>query len=310
MAGSLALAKLPESLEAIGDGAFAGCSGLESIVTGDSLTQIGLLCFANCVSLSSIALTESLRLIGARAFSYCSALSFVFFPDSLVTIGCQAFLGSGLRELSIFGNISGIDPEAFAGCFELSVHIRGLPQPPLCAALSSENVSVATISLSSMAQGDVCGRSRWSFEEGPTARRSVKPSRSRIATRTEPITARPSVSPFATRTLAATHSQDRNPPRSVRATRTESEVRSVSVTASPVGTAAATPRQTARPTATEGRQDESGEAFGTLGIVSVAVVLVAAIIVVVVVVCCLRTRRGAENEGIDDALVSSAEAQP
>lgn len=66
---------LPDSLTVIGDGAFAGCTGLKEIVLPDGLTRIGKDAFAGCSSLESLTLPASVSEIGEGAFAGCSALT-------------------------------------------------------------------------------------------------------------------------------------------------------------------------------------------------------------------------------------------
>ena len=52
------------SVTSIGDGAFAGCSGLTSINIPSSVTSIGAGAFENCIGLTSIAIPNSVTSIG------------------------------------------------------------------------------------------------------------------------------------------------------------------------------------------------------------------------------------------------------
>lgn len=56
----------------IGDGAFYGCSKLESVNLADSIMTIGDYAFKDCISLEDIDLPENLIGIGADVFSNCS----------------------------------------------------------------------------------------------------------------------------------------------------------------------------------------------------------------------------------------------
>ena len=65
------------------DGAFAGCSGLTSIVIPDSVTSIGSRAFYNCSSLTSVTIPDSVTSIGDKAFEYCSRLTDVYYQGDL-----------------------------------------------------------------------------------------------------------------------------------------------------------------------------------------------------------------------------------
>jgi hypothetical protein len=66
---------IPTSVTAIGDWAFAYCSGLTSITIPTSVTAIGVLAFQRCSGLTSITIPTSVSSIGDYAFSGCSGLS-------------------------------------------------------------------------------------------------------------------------------------------------------------------------------------------------------------------------------------------
>ena len=60
-----------ETVEAIGDEAFWGCSGLTSITIPNSVTSIGNYAFSGCSGLTSITIPNSVTSIGNYAFSGC-----------------------------------------------------------------------------------------------------------------------------------------------------------------------------------------------------------------------------------------------
>ena len=92
---------VPDSVTAIGDYAFYGCSILTSVALPASLTNIGEYAFNGCTALASVKLPTGLTTIGYRAFAACDSLTSVDFPASLETIGDSAFLYStGLTSLT------------------------------------------------------------------------------------------------------------------------------------------------------------------------------------------------------------------
>lgn len=124
---SLESITLPASLTAIpgsensGDGFFAGCTSLRSVIfeEGSRLTEIGAHAFEN-VKLGSITLPGSLSTIGDDAF-YGTELVTITLPNTVTSLGVSAFsgcrrltsvtLGSGIRELPML---------VFAGCESLT----------------------------------------------------------------------------------------------------------------------------------------------------------------------------------------------
>ena len=111
---------IPDSVTAIGDGAFRWCSSLTRIVIPDSVATIGYHAFERCsrnlkihvfslehymrlqitdphqlflndILITDIALSDSVTAIGDHAFHGCSSLTSIVIPDSVTAIGDYAF---------------------------------------------------------------------------------------------------------------------------------------------------------------------------------------------------------------------------
>ena len=84
----------------IGNSAFSGCSGLTSVVIGNSVTSIEDLAFRDCSGLTSVVIVNSVKSIRAGAFDGCSGLTSVTIGNSVTSIGSGAFYGcSGLTNV-------------------------------------------------------------------------------------------------------------------------------------------------------------------------------------------------------------------
>lgn len=81
---------MPDSLLAIGEGAFSG-TGLTSLSLPANLRIIGDKAFKFCISMTSVRFPAGLREIGAEAFSNCNRLTSVTIPAGMQRIGSQAF---------------------------------------------------------------------------------------------------------------------------------------------------------------------------------------------------------------------------
>lgn len=82
-----------KNVTSIGDYAFAGCSGLASVLIPASVTQIGTSAFENINKLTELSLSNSVKTIGSKAFSGCTGLTEVILPSSVTSVGTGAFSG-------------------------------------------------------------------------------------------------------------------------------------------------------------------------------------------------------------------------
>lgn len=113
-------------VEAIGDYAFYGCSGLTGITIPQNIKEIGKHAFASCGDLAAVALSGSTRKIGDNAFEDCVSLISVNIPYGLKTVGYSAFAGcSALAAISLPGSVESLGDSAFADCTAL--RNAGLP---------------------------------------------------------------------------------------------------------------------------------------------------------------------------------------
>ena len=115
---------LPDSIEVIGEYAFASCDDLRTIHLGSGLTTIKDEAFYSCVSLSSIDLPDSLTYIGKRAFMGCWSLGEVVIPDGVTSIADETFLSCrNLKKVVLPDNLVSIGKSAFSTCSLTSVSI-------------------------------------------------------------------------------------------------------------------------------------------------------------------------------------------
>ena len=94
---------LPDSLEEIGDSAFALCRELKVITLSKHLRSIGENAFYNCFHLTDITLPEGLESLGDNVF-YGTHLSRIRLPDSLKYIDGNPFIFDDLIAIEISEN--------------------------------------------------------------------------------------------------------------------------------------------------------------------------------------------------------------
>ncbi len=73
---------VPESVETVGDRAFAGNTSLKEVVCSGSLVSLGKYCFEGCTSLEYITLPASLSSVGTGAFSSGVSLMEIFYSGT------------------------------------------------------------------------------------------------------------------------------------------------------------------------------------------------------------------------------------
>ncbi len=147
---------IPDSIEYIGNAAFAGCSNMitvqlpfigSSVNTADDMhfgylfssssntesykyvpsslrtveltggERIGDQAFYQCSMLTSIIIPDSVKVIGNAAFYYCAGLTDIVLPDGVTSIGSYAFYDcTSLTSINIPDGITEIADYAFHGC--------------------------------------------------------------------------------------------------------------------------------------------------------------------------------------------------
>lgn len=93
---------IPNSVTAIGNGAFSMSGLSQNINIPNSITQIGVQAFFNCTGLTSIDIPNSVSIIGYGAFDGCSGLTSIHIPASVTSIGQTAFNGCNkIRSITV-----------------------------------------------------------------------------------------------------------------------------------------------------------------------------------------------------------------
>ncbi len=82
---------LPDTVNAIGRGAFWNCKSLESVNIPEGVERIRENAFAECHSLKKIVIPNTVKAIDRRAFYYCDSLRFIEIPEGTETLGDAVF---------------------------------------------------------------------------------------------------------------------------------------------------------------------------------------------------------------------------
>lgn len=122
---------IPEGVTSIGDGAFAGCTGLTGITIPKGVTSIGREAFSGCAGLTSIDIPESVTSIGYYAFNACIALESITVAAGNTVYDsrndCNALIETasnslvkGCNKTVIPEGVTSIGNYAFSGCISLT----------------------------------------------------------------------------------------------------------------------------------------------------------------------------------------------
>lgn len=128
--------KLPDATDGrritgIGDGAFYGCSALQSVTFGKYVKYIGESAFENCESLQELEIPDSVETIGKYAFCGCTSLTSLTLPDDLTEIPeGMCYLDALLQDVNYPASVKSIGATAFYQC-------TMLPSPALPEQLES-----------------------------------------------------------------------------------------------------------------------------------------------------------------------------
>ncbi len=112
---------VPDSITAIGNATFIGCTSLTSVTIHENVTSIGDTAFTGCFSLFEITIPENVTSIGRGAFSACFSLAEITIPEGVTSIGEYAFsYCSSLAEITIPEGVTSIGDYAFGDCSSLA----------------------------------------------------------------------------------------------------------------------------------------------------------------------------------------------
>lgn len=109
---------IPETVEEIGEYAFANCSSLKKAeIYANGLADS---MFSGCTLLESVTLSSGLKEVANSAFRNSSALNNIELPDTITKIENYAFYRTGIQKITIPAQVQAVGLYAFGDCSALS----------------------------------------------------------------------------------------------------------------------------------------------------------------------------------------------
>jgi hypothetical protein len=121
---------IPEGIEIIGEGAFAGNEGLFTLEFPESVKEIEARAFANCINLETVIFNKNITAIPDSCFEGCEYLEFIEIPRHITSIGEKAFKGCvRFERLEIRDTMKYVGEAAFDNCIRLYIVCEAKAQP-------------------------------------------------------------------------------------------------------------------------------------------------------------------------------------
>ena len=118
--------KIPDTVKAIGDGAFKNNDMIRNIYIPNSVTSIGKNAFYDCDQLTSVFIPDSVTSVGSSCFRSCNNLTYAKLPQNMNVVSSHMFYECKKLETVVFGmNVTEIGSYAFDNCSQLKVDLPG-----------------------------------------------------------------------------------------------------------------------------------------------------------------------------------------
>ncbi len=107
-----------DNVASIGNNAFSGCTGIDSLYIGEGVISIGSNAFYGCSNIDSLHIGSNVQTIGSGAFRGCTGLTWLNYNATSLPV--QGFYGCTQLATLILGNdVQSIGSEAFYNCDNL-----------------------------------------------------------------------------------------------------------------------------------------------------------------------------------------------
>ena len=121
---------IPEGIEIIGEGAFAGNEGIFKLELPESVKVIEERAFINCINLEEVIFNKNVTSIPDSCFEGCEYLEFIDIPRHITSIGKNAFKGCvRFERLELRNTMKYVGEGAFDDCIRLYIVCEAKEKP-------------------------------------------------------------------------------------------------------------------------------------------------------------------------------------
>ena len=113
---------IPNSIKYLGEGAFYGCTSLESVVA-DGIVSVGSQAFGNCSKLANVSMNGNFELLDNSVFENCTSLETITLPN-ISYIPYNMFNGCTSLVTVNTPNVTSVWYGAFSNCINLETFIN------------------------------------------------------------------------------------------------------------------------------------------------------------------------------------------
>ena len=144
---------IPDSVTAIGEGAFSNLEGLRTIIIPSTVKRIEKNAFKNNTTLERVIIQEKdgegVEYIGGYAFDGCSNLQTINLPDTITTIEGSCFRNcTKLDNVKLPNNLTKLSDQTFQNCYNL----KSLELSQKLESLGVESMQGTSISILKLPQ--------------------------------------------------------------------------------------------------------------------------------------------------------------
>ena len=183
---------IPDSVTAIGEGAFSNLEGLKTIIIPSTVKRIEQNAFSNNTTLENVIIqvkdNEGVEYIGRRAFYGCSNLKDINLPDTITYIEAEAFRdNTKIESIKLPSKLKELKGQTFISCsnlkkIELSKDLESLGSESLLGTaitklelpLNLQSIGNSALNISTLQEIDTSNNNYFEYKNGVLYTKDLK----------------------------------------------------------------------------------------------------------------------------------------